>query len=70
MLETCFCLEEDFAGVLVTEPITPSTGGVAGDLDVVRSDDGLGALGDTSYNVKIVNRQGLNTRHVRWLVPE
>lgn len=33
------------------EPITPSTGSVSGDFDVVKSDDGLGALGNISYNV-------------------
>jgi len=51
MLETDFYMEEDVAGVCVTKPITPLAGGVARDLDDIRSDDGPGALGNTSYNV-------------------
>jgi len=49
--KTNFCLEEVLAGAWDTEPITPSTGGIMGDLDATRSDDGRGELGNNLYKV-------------------
>lgn len=51
VLDTDFCLEEDFVGVWITELIISSIGWVVKDIDIIRSDDDLGASGNTSYNV-------------------
>lgn len=51
VFEADFYLEEDFAGDYDTEAITPSTRGVAGDFDVVGSNDVLGQSSNSSYKV-------------------
>lgn len=51
VFETDFCLKEYLGGVRDTEPITPSTRGVAYDFNAVGSDDGHGALSNNSYKV-------------------
>jgi len=51
VFEANFCLEEDFIGAWETEPIPPSTGGVAYDFDVVGLYYGLRELGNNWYRV-------------------
>jgi len=51
VFETEFYLEEYLVGFLDTEPITPSTGGVVCDFDVMGSDNDRRASGNNSYKV-------------------
>lgn len=51
MFEADFYLEEDLTGIWDTEPMTPSTRGVAYVFNFMGSNDGHGASGNNSYEV-------------------